>query len=103
MSLLPGIRELVIQNMNNTVSVFTEISTNEQKLKKFVDKWGYDGDDIYGFLHGYLAGSISETAHLTARLTLNRSLSDEEITELYEFINEKMIEVREIISKLRNA
>jgi len=103
MSLLPGLRDLITKNVDNTIVVFNEISANEERINKFIDKWGYDGDDVVGFVHGFLVGSITETVHLTARLTLNRPLSDEERAEIAELINERTVEIAEIVTRLRNA
>jgi len=103
MSLQPELRELILKNIDNEIGVFTEISPKQGGFDKFIERFGYEGKDIIGFLHGYLIGQISQTAHLTARLKLNRPLEPKERKELTELLKPKIIDVKEIISRLRNA
>lgn len=103
MSLIPKLRERISADIDTLLQVATEISSNPEKLTNFAQQWGHDGDDVYSFVHGFLVGSVHQTAFDHARIIIGRPLTPEERGEVSQLSHERIVQIKEIISKLKNA
>ena len=103
MALIPELRERIKENIGVLLQVATEISGNQETLKNFTQQWGHDDGDDYSFVHGFLVGSVHQTAFDHARIIKGSKLTAEERDEVSKLSHERIEEMRDIISKLKNA
>lgn len=102
MGLDSQMKDLVNKNLDTSISVFNEIKSSKDVLKKYTENFGVI-ENAYEFIHGHMIGQIEGEAFAMVRTTLGKSLTDEEREDLVKIVKSKRPLILDLIERLKNA
>ena len=95
-------KDIVNKNLNTSISIFNEIKSSKDVLKKYAENYG-NKENHYEFIHGHMIGQIEGEAFSMVRTSLGRPLTDEERDDLAEIVKSKRPLISDLIERLKNA